>query len=128
MGTWRKRQSAGEGGGDEAGQIADHAAADGRHDASSDRRPVRAPVHRPAATSSDLLPRRLDDDHVDLAACFDERIGQRFAIERVDVRVGDDDGVSVFAIGLAKPRGGSEIAAADLNVVNCGPRLTWTVA
>ena len=76
VGTWRKREPAGVGGGDEAGQIADHAAADGRHDGLAIGAQFEQALPQAGGHVERLaLLARLDGDHVDLDVLLAKAFG-----------------------------------------------------
>ena len=116
-GHLQEAEPAGVGGGDEAGQVADHPAADGHDDvcrsAPSSRSP--ATVRRPRRTIS-LLARR-DDDHFDFDVLFAEAFGRRMAWGLWTWSSVMSTTCVVFGpVGQEAPCRG-EIALADLNVV-----------
>ena len=114
----QETQSAGEGRGDEAGQVADHAAADG-HD---DRLAIgaefqhafpefRGHFHRLALFAGGDG----HDGHLDRLA--DEAFGHLHRMRLLHVLVGEDDGVRDLAAVLEEAAGVGQVAGADLDIV-----------
>ena len=109
-------QPAGERGGDEAGQVADHAAADGNHD----RLAIGADGQQLVPQAGGRVDRlrgftRLDDQQVDGHSVLGQAFGSRGGVRPLDVQVGDDYGVRRLAPALGPLAQRGQIARADLD-------------
>ena len=117
-GDLQEAESAGVGGGDEAGQVADHAAADG-HD---DRLAIGAEFQHALPQAGGHFDRlallaRLDDHHVDLDVLLAKAFGHSHGVRLLHVLVGDDHGVRHLAAIREEPARRGQVARADLDIV-----------
>ena len=117
-GDLQETQSAGEGRGDEAGQVADHAAADG-HD---DRLAIGAEFqHAFPEFGGHFHGLALfaggdgHDGHLDRLA--DETFGHFDRVRLLHVFVGEDDGLRDLAAVLEEAAGMGQVAGADFDIV-----------
>ncbi len=117
-GNLQEAEAPGVGGGNEAGQVADHAAAD-RDD---DRLAIGAefeqalPHHGGHVEGLRRLA-RLDGHDVDLDLLAGQAFGHAHGVRLLDVFVGDDDGVREFGPGGQEAAGVGKIVGADFDVV-----------